>query len=159
MLRISIIVAAAVLALSGCGSSTNKSSPATTSAPHTIPPPTVPTSAPALPAPTTAPPTTAPPPTPAPARTTAPAATAAAVAAADLCGAPANPMGYNLCGRGQQITKADSRTCTYFKCISNFDKGTGFMIECADGTYSMSGGKSGSCSTHGGPGKPVSSGP
>jgi hypothetical protein len=158
MLRLSVIVAATVLSLAGCGSSTNKATSATTGAPRTIPQPTVAASAPAVPAPTTAPPVT-----PAPAPTTAPkpapAATTAAVAAADLCGAPANPMGYNLCGRGQQITNADSRTCTYFKCISNFDKGTGFMIECADGTYSMSGGKSGSCSTHGGPGKPVSSGP
>jgi hypothetical protein len=88
---------------------------------------------------------------------TAPATTAPTVAG--LCGAPANPFGYNFCGRGTFITSPNPSTCSYFNCIANFGNGIGYMEECADATYSMSGGRQGSCSHHGGDKQPVFSGP
>jgi hypothetical protein len=75
-----------------------------------------------------------------------------------LCGAPANPYGYNLCGRGSQVTSPPSDICTYFNCIANFTHGHGYMVECNDGTYSMSGGIHGACSYHGGESQPVTNG-
>jgi hypothetical protein len=42
--------------------------------------------------------------------------------------------------------------CSTHDCISNFDNGNGYVIQCADGTYSHSGGIQGSCSHHGGNG-------
>lgn len=70
------------------------------------------------------------------------------------CGAPANPFGYNFCG-GATITSPDPSVCDYFKCIASFWKGHGYMEECADGTYSMSGGIQGACSYHDGELRPV----
>lgn len=66
-----------------------------------------------------------------------------------LCGAPQNPDGYNFCG-GSTISDPDSNVCEYFDCIDNFSNGKGYMVECSDGTYSMSGGRRGACSDHGG---------
>lgn len=74
------------------------------------------------------------------------------------CGAPSNPYGYNFCGRGGYITSPGAETCSYFDCIASFSKGRGYMVECNDGTYSMSGGISGACSSHGGEDRPVYSG-
>jgi len=48
--------------------------------------------------------------------------------------------------------------CTYFNCIASFSNGTGYVVECADATYSMSGGRRGACSDHGGELKAVYSG-
>jgi hypothetical protein len=72
----------------------------------------------------------------------------------DTCGAPANPWGLNFCGHGHTMTVSElpSGVCSYFACIDNFFNGHGYMIECSDGTYSMSGGISGRCSYHGGDG-------
>jgi hypothetical protein len=75
-------------------------------------------------------------------------------AAAGLCGAPANPFGYTFCG-GQVITAPDPAVCNYFNCIPYFPKGKGYMEQCRDGMYSMSGGRSGACSSHGGENQPV----
>jgi hypothetical protein len=75
-----------------------------------------------------------------------------------LCGAPDNPYGYNLCGRGIHVSSPPADICTYFTCIDNFWNGRGYMVECNDGTYSMSGGISGACSDHDGEGRPVDSG-
>jgi hypothetical protein len=72
-----------------------------------------------------------------------------------LCGAPANPYGYNLCGRGGHITNPAPDVCAYFDCIPNFDNGTGYMVECHDAMYSMSGGRQGACSYHRGVWRPV----
>lgn len=74
------------------------------------------------------------------------------------CGAPANPWSYNFCGRGSYIYSPAADVCSYFSCIGNFDNGTGYMVECSDGEYSMSGGHSGACSYHGGEDQPVYSG-
>ena len=77
------------------------------------------------------------------------------VATPDLCGAPANPFGYNFCQRGQFIVQPDPATCQYFKpCAANFFEGdpnpnpNDYMVGCKDGTYSMSGGQPGACSGH-----------
>lgn len=104
-----------------------------------------PTSAAAKPA---APQTQAPAPAPAPVRTTG-------APTRSLCGAPQNPFGYNFCGRGGYIYSPAGGVCDYFQCINNFGNGTGYMVECNDGTYSMSGGKRGVCSYHGGKMRPV----
>ena len=36
--------------------------------------------------------------------------------------------------------------------IPNYENGTGYRVQCADGMYSHSGGRSGACSGHGGVG-------
>jgi len=74
--------------------------------------------------------------------------------AADTCGAPANPDGYTYCG-GPKIYSPNSNVCQYFNCIDNFSNGKGYMEECKDGMVSMSGGRSGACSYHGGEERPV----
>jgi hypothetical protein len=75
-----------------------------------------------------------------------------------LCGAPPNPYGYNFCGNGGEVTRPPSDICTYFSCIDNFGNGKGYMVECNDGTYSMSGGIDGACSDHYGEDRTVYSG-
>lgn len=77
---------------------------------------------------------------------------------ASLCGAPANPYGYNFCGNGSDVRNPPADICTYFNCIDSFRDGNGFMVECNDGMYSMSGGISGACSYHGGESRRVYSG-
>jgi hypothetical protein len=67
----------------------------------------------------------------------------------NLCGAPANPWNYNFCG-GSFITSSPSAFCSYFNCIATFSSGRGYVVQCSDGTFSRSGGISGSCSGHGG---------
>jgi hypothetical protein len=68
----------------------------------------------------------------------------------NLCGAPPNPWNYNFCGGGT-ISSPPSNFCSYFNCIPSFWQSTkGYVEECQDGTYSHSGGRSGSCSSHGG---------
>jgi hypothetical protein len=39
--------------------------------------------------------------------------------------------------------------CSTHPCIDNFDNGVGYIVQCADGTWSHSGGRSGACSYHG----------
>jgi hypothetical protein len=98
---------------------------------------------PTLSPPTQAPPT-AKPATPAP--TAKPAPTQQDQ---NLCGAPANPWGYNFCG-GSFITNPAATICNYFNCIASFWNGRGYVMECSDTTFGKSGGISGSCSSHGG---------
>lgn len=40
--------------------------------------------------------------------------------------------------------------CDTHACIANFDEGNGYIVQCADGMWSQSGGLSGACSYHGG---------
>jgi hypothetical protein len=40
--------------------------------------------------------------------------------------------------------------CASHECIGNFDNGQGSIVQCADGMWSHSGGRSGACSGHGG---------
>ncbi len=78
---------------------------------------------------------------------------------AGTCGAPSNPYGYNFCGRGALVYSPPSNICSYFACIGNFSNGVGYMEECVDGMVSMSGGRQGACSFHGGEQQPVYGGP
>jgi len=89
----------------------------------------VPTLTPVTPIPTLPPPTVAP--------------------VANLCGAPANPWGYNFCG-GTTISSPPGSFCNYFSCIANFWNGRGSVMQCSDFMFSLSGGIQGSCSYHGG---------
>lgn len=94
-----------------------------------------------------------------PTRSTATVRTAApSPATVNLCGAPANPWGYNFCNNGALIYAPAAGVCSYFRCIDNFPNGVGYMVECNDGMYSMSGGRSGACSYHEGEDRPVDSG-
>jgi hypothetical protein len=40
--------------------------------------------------------------------------------------------------------------CATHECIDNFEEGRGYTVQCADGTWSQSGGIQGACSHHGG---------
>ncbi len=50
-----------------------------------------------------------------------------------------------LAGCGGTCSFCDSHTC-----ISSFDNGDGYIVQCADGEWSHSGGEGGACSDHGG---------
>lgn len=66
---------------------------------------------------------------------------------ASVRGVNNNPWGYTFV-RGHLITRPPSRFCAYFRCISNFSKGKGYVVECKDSMYSLSGGRRGACSYH-----------
>ncbi|HEV3231040.1 MAG TPA: hypothetical protein VG245_02170 [Candidatus Dormibacteraeota bacterium] len=125
------------------------SAPATSApapAPSTPAPPP-----PASPKPPPAPPKPTPPPPPAP----APPAPPAPPAAACHNDAPANPYGYDFCS-GSTISAPPADICNYLSCIPNFWKSTnGYVEQCVDGMFSHSGGRSGSCSSHGGNQRPL----
>jgi hypothetical protein len=127
-----------------------QTTPPPTTAPRTTPPPVTRPAAPTAAAPSHTATT--------PTRPSAPPTTAAPPAAA-RCGAPPNPYGYNFCGRGGLVTDPPRNICNYFSCIDNFWNGVGHMEECQDQTYSMSGGRPGSCSHHGGNLRAVNGGP
>ena len=69
-----------------------------------------------------------------------------------------NPWCYNFSPGGLIYTPPDG-FCNYFNCIPTFyapdDPGDGYIVECADGTFSQSGGESGACSHHGGVMRPL----
>jgi len=92
----------------------------------------------------TRPPTRTPAPKPAP---TAPPPPPPTQPPANTCGAPPNPWNYGFCS-GTDITNPPGTFCDYFACINNFWNGVGYVIECTDGMYSKSGGRSGACSYH-----------
>jgi hypothetical protein len=151
-----VVVAGAV---AGCGPAAHSSALRTTSAASA--PATTATTPPATPRPkprVVAPkPSPTPTPTPTPKPVSRPKSTPKPVAA--TCGAPANPWGYNFCSRGSLIYTPAAGVCGYFNCIDNFGNGSGYMVECNDGMYSMSGGRRGACSYHSGEGQPVYGGP
>ncbi|MFG1953659.1 hypothetical protein [Micromonospora sp. NPDC048830] len=65
------------------------------------------------------------------------------------CGAPANPLGYDYCG-GSRIRKPDWRVCDYFDCGREFWAGRGYLVQCRDGSVSLTGGRRGACADQGG---------
>jgi hypothetical protein len=65
-----------------------------------------------------------------------------------------NPWCYNF-SPGNYITSPPSNFCDYFACIASFWDGHGYVEECQDATYSLSGGIHGSCSHHGGDLRPL----
>ena len=95
-------------------------------------------------------------PTPAPTPTAAPVEpTQKPAPPVNTCGAAANPWGYNFCG-GNVISNPPSDFCGYFSCIASFWTTTnGYVEQCVDGLFSHSGGRSGSCSKHGGNRRPL----
>lgn len=115
------------------------STPTATSRPTQTPKPTL------TPAPTPTPTPTPRPATPTPLPTATPVVQ-------DLCGAPSNPWGYNFCSGGTVIDNPPHTFCDVFTpCIASFWTSTsGYVVQCVDGSYSHSGGRSGVCSDHGG---------
>jgi hypothetical protein len=118
-------------------------SPTASAFPTATPSPTLTTTPTATPtphlalAPTHTPQPTPPPPTPTP-----------------CPGVNCNPWGYNFTP-GNLIYHPPSKFCTYFNCIASFWSGKGYVEECQDSTYSLSGGIPGSCSHHGGNLRPL----
>lgn len=51
---------------------------------------------------------------------------------------------------GSSSHATDVEFCSAHKCIPNFPNGNGYIVQCADGEWSHSGGLSGACSDHGG---------
>jgi hypothetical protein len=64
-------------------------------------------------------------------------------------GVNGNPWNYDFTP-GNLIYSPPASFCSYFNCIASFWQGKGYVVECTDNTYSKSGGRSGSCSHHGG---------
>jgi hypothetical protein len=77
----------------------------------------------------------------------------------DLCGAPANPYGYNFCGRGGLLFEPSDDICSYVRCDDTFWRSDGFMVECADHAYALSGGEPDACAEHRGSVRPLYRGP
>ncbi len=55
-------------------------------------------------------------------------------------------------GVGSYSHADDATFCSANQCIGSFETEPGYIVQCTDGTYSHSGGISGSCSRHGGNG-------
>lgn len=47
-------------------------------------------------------------------------------------------------------SSSDGDFCSTHDCIPSFDEGHGYIVQCADGEWSHSGGRPGACSQHGG---------
>ena len=73
-----------------------------------------------------------------------------------VCGAPLNPWCYSVASGGSLIYNPPFNLCSWIDCIPSFwDSTHGYVIQCADGEFSHSGGVSGSCSSHGGNWRPL----
>lgn len=93
---------------------------------------------------------------PAPTATPRPQPTATPKPKCSTDGAPPNPWCYTFQNTGKYIYSPPGTFCNYFRCIPSFWKSTnGYVEECQDGEYSHSGGRSGSCSYHGGNLRPL----
>lgn len=68
-----------------------------------------------------------------------------------VCGSPLNPWCFSVLGGSSVIYRPPQDICSYLNCIESFWSYTnGYVMQCADGWFSHSGGVSGSCSSHGG---------
>jgi hypothetical protein len=73
-----------------------------------------------------------------------------------VCGSPLNPWCFSVASGGSLIYSPPSDLCSWIDCIPSFwDSTNGYVIQCADGEFSHSGGVSGSCSSHGGNWRPL----
>ncbi|GAB3954593.1 hypothetical protein GCM10027614_61940 [Micromonospora vulcania] len=63
------------------------------------------------------------------------------------CGAPANPLGYGFCG-GTRINQPASEVCDWFDCVPQFWAGPGYLVQCRDGSISLTGGRPNACAEH-----------
>jgi hypothetical protein len=57
-------------------------------------------------------------------------------------------VGASACG--QNSGSGAGGFCSTHACIANFTNGNGYIVQCADGMWSHSGGEPGACSDHGG---------
>ncbi|MER7459984.1 hypothetical protein [Micromonospora sp. NPDC126480] len=71
-----------------------------------------------------------------------------------FCGAPPNPYGYTYCG-GLLIHDPAADVCGWFRCVADFDRGRGFLVQCVDGRIGWVGGPAGTCAQDRGPKRPV----
>ncbi len=68
--------------------------------------------------------------------------------ATQTCSNPnCNPWGFNF-HLGKHIFNPPADFCSVFSCIANFLNGKGYVVECRDARYSLSGGRRGVCSHH-----------
>ena len=65
---------------------------------------------------------------------------------------PPAPPAAPVEGPGSYDHATDAQFCGDHQCIPNFPNGSGYIVQCADGGWSHSGGRSGACSDHGGEG-------
>src|SRR5262249_20411269 len=78
------------------------------------------------------------------------AAAAPQSAAARDVALASNPCGDNF-NHGRLIYHPAAGICHYFACIKGFwNQTNGYVMQCRDGPFSHSGGRRGSCSSHGG---------
>ncbi|SCE78535.1 hypothetical protein GA0070607_1546 [Micromonospora coriariae] len=63
------------------------------------------------------------------------------------CGAPVNPLGYDFCG-GTRIRRPAAEVCDWFDCVPQFWAGRGYLVQCRDGSISLTGGRSNACAEH-----------
>ncbi|MFF5177639.1 hypothetical protein ACFY2Q_06390 [Micromonospora sp. NPDC000316] len=63
------------------------------------------------------------------------------------CGAPENPLGYDFCG-GTRIRRPAAEVCDWFECVPQFWAGRGYLVQCRDGSVSLTGGRSDACAKH-----------
>lgn len=66
-----------------------------------------------------------------------------------FCGAPPNPFQYTFCG-GQYVFWPNFDVCRYFRCADDFWNDHGYLVVCADGKVTRTGGDRSSCTEHGG---------
>jgi hypothetical protein len=71
-------------------------------------------------------------------------------AAAELTDEQARRVGQRVADAMMATGDVPDDFCETHVCIPNFDEGVGSIVQCADGTYSHSGGIQGACSWHGG---------
>jgi hypothetical protein len=91
-----------------------------------------------------------------PSRTAVSPTTGSASGPVDLCGAPPNPYGYNLCGRGSPVNDWPPQVCSYFTCVAGFGESGGHLVECGDHMLSTSGATGKGCAHHRGAPQTVS---
>jgi hypothetical protein len=86
--------------------------------------------------------------------TTTPATTVTIIHTATQSSAPAPvaPSAAAIEGPGSFSHATDTQFCSTHTCIENFPNGSGYIVQCVDGEWSHSGGRSGACSDHGGEG-------
>ncbi|MBQ0903119.1 hypothetical protein [Micromonospora sp. U21] len=63
------------------------------------------------------------------------------------CGAPVNPLGYDFCS-GTRIRRPAVEVCDWFDCVPQFWAGRGYLVQCRDGSVSLTGGRSNACAEH-----------
>ncbi len=84
-----------------------------------------------------------------------PTATQVPVTPTPLPNSVANPWGYDFATPGVLITAPPLNFCIYFKCVTNFRMGQGYVMQCQDGMFTLTGGTAGSCMANKGDLRPL----